>query len=182
MEIKNITPVDERMFVKLQHFGMRIFKKHNFLNYLFWSIIAFFAFLYSAVSIVLFYVSDKDVGFPYYGLLVCVLLTGFHFICYFVLPTQMYKASPLHGGKETYIFRESEIICETSNPKYSRSAEYKYGDILKVYEKTALFYVYVSAHNVLLVSKDGFETEGELEAVRSKLKASVPANKYKVIK
>ncbi|MBQ9745998.1 MAG: YcxB family protein [Clostridia bacterium] len=182
MEIKNTTLVDEKMFVKLQHFGLRIFKKHNFLNYLFWSIIAFFAFLYSAVSIVLFYVSDKDVGFPYYGLLVCVLLTGIHFICYFVLPTQMYKASPLHGGKEKYVFREDVIFCETSNPKCSTSAEYGYGSITKVYEKTGVFYVYVSKHNVLLVSKCGFENEAELETVREKLKASVPAGKYKIIK
>ena len=182
MEIKNTTHVDEKMFVKLQHFGMRIFKKHNFLNYLFWGVIAFFAFLYSVVSVILFYVSDKDVGFPYYPLFFFVLLTGFYFIYYFVLPKQMYKASPLYKGTETYVFRDGEIVNETKSAKLNSVTEYKYDIIKKVYEKTGVFYIYISYNQVLLVSKYGFETEEELCAVREKLKASAPAKKYKVIK
>ena len=182
MEIKNVTPVDEKMFVKLQHFGMRIFKKHNFLNYLFWGIIAFFAFLSSVVSIVLFYVSENDVGFPYYQLFFFVLLTGFYFIYYFVLPKQMYKASVLYRATESYVFREEEILNETVSAKQNSHASFKYTDICKVYEKTGVFYVFISRSHALLVSKEGFETKEDLEAVRAKLKASVPQKKYKVIK
>ena len=182
MEIKNTTRVDEKMFVKLQHFGMRIFKKHNFLNYIFWGLVAFFAFLYSIVSVILFYVSDKDVGFPYYPLFFFVLLTGFYFIYYFVLPKQMYKASPLYKGTEAYVFRDEDIINETKNAKHHSVNEYKYDIIKKVYEKTGVFYIYISYNQVLLVSKYGFETEEELCAVREKLKSILPAKKYKVIK
>lgn len=182
MNIRNTTNVDEKIFVKLQHFGMRIFKKHNFLNYLFWGCIAFFAFVYSIVSVVLFYVSDKDVGFPYYGLFLCVLLTGFYIIYYFILPKQMYKASPLYKGTENYIFLDDKIVNETKSAKFSSKAEVKYESICKIYEKTGVFYVYISYNQVLLVSKYGFETAEELSAVREKLKASVPAKKYKIIK
>ncbi len=182
MNIKNTTKVDEKMFVKLQHFGMRIFKKHNFLNYLFWGCIAFFTFVYSLVSVILFYVSDKDVGFPYYSLFLLVILTGFHIIYYFILPRQMYKASSLYNGTEKYVFGESEIVNETEGHKCSARATFSYDVIRKIYEKTGVFYVYISYNQVLLVSKYGFETEEDLEAVRAKLKASVPAKKYKVIK
>ena len=170
------------MFVKLQHFGMRIFKKHNFLNYLFWGIIAFFTFVYSLVSVILFYVSDKDVGFPYHPLFLLVLLTGFYIIYYFILPRQMYKASHVYNGTESYVFSDGEIVNETKSARISASASYSYGAIRKIYEKTGLFYIYVSYNQVLLVSKYGFETEEDLAAVREKLKASVPAKKYKVIK
>lgn len=182
MEIKNTTSVDERMFVKLQHFAMRLSKKYNFLNYLFWGYVAFIALLYSVVSVILFYTSDKDVGFPYYPLFFFVILTGFYFIYYFILPKQMYKASVLYMGEEKYIFRDDEIFNETSNPKFSSSSKYKYDIIRKVYERTGVFYIYVSFNQVLLVSKYGFETPEDLEAVRARLKASVPAKKYKVIK
>ena len=182
MEIKNTTRVDEKMFVKLQHFAMRIFKKHNFLNYIFWGVIAFFAFFISLISIILFYVSENDVGFPYYQLFFFVILTGFYFIYYSILPKQMYKASPLCGGTENYIFMDDEIINETVSPKLSSRAVFKYDVIRKVYEKTGIFYVYVSYNQVLLVSKYGFETQEELETVREKLKSCVPAKKYKVIK
>ena len=182
MQIRNTTKVDEKMFVKLQHFGMRIFKKHNFLNYLFWGCIAFFAFVYSLVSVILFYVSDKDVGFPYYSLFLLVILTGFHVIYYFILPRQLYKASALYRAEEKYIFGENEIVNETSGPKCNSTATYKYADIKKIYEKTGVFYVYFKKSPVLLVSKSGFETEADLAAVREKLKAYVTAKKYKVIK
>ena len=182
MQIRNTTNVDEKIFVKLQHFGMRIFKKHNFLNYLFWGFIAFFAFVCSLVSVVLFYVSDKDVGFPYYPLFLFVLLTGFYIIYYFILPRQMYKASHIYEGTESYIFRDDEIVNETKSAKFSASASFSYGAIRKIYEKTGIFYIYVSYNQVLLVSKYGFESEEELCTVREKLKASVPAKKYKVIK
>jgi len=182
MEIKNVTHVDEKIFVKLQHFAMRLFKKHNFLNYLFWGIVAFFALLSSVVSMVLFYVSDNDVGFPYYQLFFFVLLTGFYFIYYFVLPKQMYKASMLYNGTENYIFRDDEIVNETKSAKCDTHTVLKYDTIRKIYEKTGIFYIYISYNQVLLVSKYGFENEEDLEAVRAKLKASVPAKKYKVIK
>jgi len=45
-----------------------------------------------------------------------------------------------------------------------------------------VLYVYVSPNMVLLVSKYGFETPEGLDIVREKLRASVPANKYKIIK
>ena len=182
MEIKNVTHVDEMMYVKLQHFTMRIFKKHDFLNYLFFGVVAFFALLSSVISIVLFYVSDKDVGFPYYQLFFFVIFTGFYFIYYFILPQQMYKASPLCGGTESYVFTDSEIINETTSKKVSAKAVYKYDTVCKVYEKPGVLYVYVSPNMVLLVSKYGFETPEGLDIVREKLRASVPANKYKIIK
>jgi hypothetical protein len=182
VQIKNTTPVDEKMFVKLQHFGMRIFKKHNFLNYLFWGCIAFLTFVISLVSIILFYVSDKDVGFPYHPLLLLVIITGFYIIYYFVLPKQMYKSSHLYKGTESYIFRDDEIVNETKSAKFSANATLGYSSIKKIYEKTGVFYIYISYNQVLLVSKYGFESEEDLSAVREKLKASVPAKKYKVIK
>ena len=182
MDIKNVTPVDEMMYVKLQHFGMRIFKKHNFLNYFFWGCIAFFAFVYSVVSIVLFYTPEKNVGFPYHSLFICVVLTGFHIIYYFILPRQMYKTSALYRAEEKYVFGDDEIFNETCGPKCNVSVTYKYSDIKKVYEKTGVFYVYFSKKQVILISKSGFETEKGLCFVREKLKSSVPAKKYKVIK
>lgn len=182
MEIKNTTTVDERMFVKLQHFAMRLSKKYNFFNYLFWSCSALIALVHSIVSLILFYTSDKDFGFPYYSLFFFVILTGFYFIYYFILPKQMYKASTLYMGEERYIFRDNEILNETENAKFHATAEYKYDIIKKVYERTGVFYIYVSNNQVLLVSKYGFETSEGLEAVRQKLKASVPAKKYKIIK
>lgn len=183
MEIKNTTQINERAFVKFQHFGMRIFKKHNFLNYLFWGCIAFFAFFISLISIILPYVSDKEIGFPYYSLFFLVTLTGLHYICYFILPKQMYKASPFFGGSELYVFTADGISCETVSKKHAGHIFVKYGDIKKVYERTGLFYVYFSnRHAALLVSKSGFETEAELCAAREKLKSAVPSRKYKVIK
>ena len=182
MEIKNVTHVDEMMYVKLQHFTMRIFKKHDFLNYLFFGIVAFFALLSSAVSIVLFYVSDKDVGFPYAQLFFFITFTGFYFIYYFILPKQMYKASPLFGGTDSYVFTDSEIINETVGKKVSARAVYKYDAVCKVYEKPSVLYVYVAPNLVLIVSKYGFETPEGLDTVREKLRACVPASKYKIIK
>jgi hypothetical protein len=182
LEIKNVTSVDEMMYVKLQHFAMRIFKKHNFLNYLFFGVISFFAFLSSVISIVLSYVSESDVSFPYYQLFFFVTFTGFYFIYYFIIPKQMYKASSLYNGTESYVFTENEIINETASKKISSRSVFKYENICKVYEKTGILYIYVSNNMVLLVSKYGFETDEELDAVRAKLKAAVPAKKYTVIK
>ena len=182
MNIRNTTRVDEKMFVKLQHFGMIIFKKHNFLNYFFWGCIAFFAFVYSLVSVILICVSDKEVGFPYYSLFLLVILTGFHIIYYFILPRQMYKASAFYRAEEKYVFGENEIVNETAGPKCNAAATHKYADIKKVYEKTGVFYVFLAKKQVLLVSKSGFEKESELCEVREKLKSYVPAKKYKVIK
>jgi hypothetical protein len=161
---------------------MRIFKKHDFLNYLFFGVVAFFALLSSAVSIVLFYVSDKDVGFPYAQLFFFVTFTGFYFIYYFILPKQMYKASPLFGGTENYVFTDGEIINETVGKKVSARAVYKYDAVCKVYEKPSVLYVYVAPNLVLIVSKYGFETPEGLDTVREKLRACVPASKYKIIK
>jgi hypothetical protein len=83
LEIKNVTSVDEMMYVKLQHFAMRIFKKHNFLNYLFFGVISFFAFLSSVISIVLSYVSESDVSFPYYQLFLFCYVYGVLFYLLF---------------------------------------------------------------------------------------------------
>ena len=182
MEIKNVTHVDEMMYVKLQHFAMRIFKKHNFLNYLFFGIIAFLALLSSAMSIISFYDSESDVIFPYQQLFFFVTFTGFYFIYYFVIPKQMYKASSLYKGTESYVFTENEIINETVSKKINSRATFKYESVCKVFEKTGILYIYVSRNQVLLVSKYGFENEEELAKVRTRLKAAVPAKKYKVIK
>jgi hypothetical protein len=94
----------------------------------------------------------------------------------------MYKSSHLYKGTESYIFRDDEIVNETKSAKFSANATLGYSSIKKIYEKTGVFYIYISYNQVLLVSKYGFESEEDLSAVREKLKASVPAKKYKVIK
>ena len=170
------------IYVKLQHFAMRIFKKHNFLNYLFFGIIAFLALLSSVMSIVSFYVSESDISFPYQQLFFFVMFTGFYFIYYFIIPKQMYKASSLYKGTESYVFTENEIINETVSKKIHTRATFKYESICKIVEKTGILYIYVQKNQVLLVSKLGFESEEELARVRTRLKAAVPAKKYKVIK
>ena len=182
MEIKNVTRVDEMMYVKLQHFAMRIFKKHDILNYIFWGIIGFITLVYSAVSLFLFFISAENIDFPYLGLFNCVLLMGLYTIYYFILPRQMYKASTLFGGTESYVFTDSEIINETNSKKISSRAVFGYDTIVKVWEKPDVIYIYVSRNQVLLVSKYGFETLEGLDTVREKLRASVPAKKYRTTK
>jgi hypothetical protein len=114
--------------------------------------------------------------------LLWVFLYMYIFCVRFFPSKKAYEKSNLYLCDTTYTFTDEELIDSSSSPKSSSTTAYKLRSFNRAYETEGFIYVYVTFNMVLIISKYGFESEEDLNAVRDILKASLPPKKYIVCK
>ena len=167
--------------MSFQRFVMSPIKKSKAANYIYNGIMlsmCAFILLTMAFSIV---ITREVEAFHILALLwvALVMLTAF---ARFFPSKKAYEKSNLYLCDTTYTLTDEELIDSSVSPKSSSTSVYKLRSFNRAYETEGFIYVYVTFNMVLIISKYGFESEEDLNAVRDILKASLPPKKYIVCK
>ncbi len=181
MEIKNRTYIDRNTFMSFQRFVMSPIKKSKAANYIYHGIMlsmCAFALLVMTISFVI----TREIETVHILCVFWVALLLLIVFARFFPSKKAYEKSNLYLCDTTYTFTDEELIDSSSSPKSSSTTAYKLRSFNRAYETERSIYVYVTFNMVLIISKYGFESNEDLNAVRDILKASLPPKKYIVCK
>ena len=149
MEIKNTTLAEEKIFVNVQRFSARLFKKSSTANLIFniflAALIAFAVFVSVIAMILAIAVGDSSSVIIFSVAIFLMLFLGaFRIYRIVFLPGILYKKSPLKGSVHYYVFRDEEFSVEMKSDKIETNENLKYSSLIKAYETQGDMFLFIS--------------------------------------
>ncbi len=185
MEIKNTTLAEEKLFVSFQRFSARLFKRSSTQNLVFniflYSLIAFAVFVSSIAMFLAIALGDSENIIALAVMIaLMLLLAAFKIYKTIFLPKILYKKSPLNGSVHHYIFKDEEFSVEMKSNKIETTEVLKYSSLTIAYETEGEMFLFISPVQAMVISKYGFESPEDIQAVREKLSALLGKKYIKV--
>ncbi|MBS6447275.1 MAG: YcxB family protein [Clostridiales bacterium] len=175
MNIVNQTNFDESLMKRFACFWSSLFKKHRFLNWIYYGIALLLVVLIVVMSVVNWGIGDDTDRYFVSGLY--LLLTVFWVIWRIFYRKKLARTYQSRGiSCAEYIFHDENVEIQVQSEKISAKETYSYQMIKKVWETSGEFYIYTTA-GAFIVAKIGFSSTEDENAVRDRLRA-VAGKKY----
>ena len=155
---------------RFARFWSSLFKKHRFLNWIYYGIALLLVVLIVVMSVVNWGIGEDTDWYFISGLY--LLLTVFWILWSIFYRKKLagtYQSRGISGAE--YTFHDENVEIQVQSDKISAKETYSYQTIKKVWETSGEFYIYTIA-GAFIVAKIGFSSVEDENAVRDKLRTA----------